>query len=37
MVLEAILSGRQPHEKLQCLYENLKLNNYFRMAFLKKM
>ena len=23
MVLEAFLTGRQPREKLQCLYENL--------------
>ena len=35
-VLEAILTRRQPHEKLQCLYENLMLNNFCKTAFLKK-
>ena len=27
MVLEAFLTGRQPREKLQCLYENLMSKN----------
>ena len=27
-VLEAILKGRQPREKLQCLYEDLMSNNF---------
>ena len=37
MVLEAIiLTGRQPHEKLQCLCENLMLNTFRKMAVLKK-
>ena len=36
MVLEAILTRRQPHEKLQCLYENLMFNNFCKTAFLKK-
>ena len=27
-VLEAILTSGQPHEKLQCLYENLMSNNF---------
>ena len=31
-VLEAILTRRQPHEKLQCLYENLMLNNFCKTA-----
>ena len=34
--LEAILTGRQPHEKLQCLYGNLMLNNFRKTAVLKK-
>ena len=35
-VLEAILTGRQPREKLQCLYENLMSNNFRKTAVLKK-
>ena len=37
MVLEAILMSRQPREKLQCLYENLMLNNFPKMAARKKI
>ena len=37
MVLEAILMGRQPHEKLQFLCENLMLNTFRKMAVLKNM
>ena len=37
MVLEAILMSRQPHENLQCLYENLMSNNFYKMAVLKKI
>ena len=37
MVLEAILMCRQPHENLQCLYENLMSNNFCKMAVLKKI
>ena len=36
-VLEAILMSRQPFEKLQCLYENLMLNNFHKMPGLKNM
>ena len=37
MVLEAILTSRQTREKLQCLYENLMLNNFRKTAVLKKI
>ena len=37
MVFNAILTSRQAREKLQCLYENLTLNNFPKMAFLKKI
>ena len=37
VVLEAILTSRQPCEKLQCLYENLMLNNFRKMAVLRKI
>ena len=33
---DAILTGRQTREKLQCLYENLMLNNFRKKALLKK-
>ena len=33
--LEAILTSRQPREKLQCLYENLMSNNFSETAVLK--
>ena len=36
-VFDAILTSRQTREKLQCLYENLKSNNFCRTAVLKKM
>ena len=36
-VFDAILTSRQTLEKLQCLYENLMLNNFRRMAVLKKI
>ena len=36
MVFDAILTSRQTHEKLQCLYENLMPNNFRRTAALKK-
>ena len=36
-VLEAILMSRQPHEKLQCLYENVMLNNFHKIAVLRKI
>ena len=36
-VLEAILTSKQPREKLQCLYENLISNNFRKTAVLKKM
>ena len=38
MVLEAILTGKQPHEKLQCLYVsgNLMSNNFRKTAVLPK-
>ena len=35
-VLEAILTGSQPREKLKCLYENLISNNFRKTAVLKK-
>ena len=35
-VLEAILTSRQPREKLLCLYENLMSNNFRKTAVLKK-
>ena len=35
-VLEAILTSRQPREKLQCLYENLMWNNFRKAVVLKK-
>ena len=35
-VFDAILMSRQTREKLQCLYENLILNNFHKMAVLKK-
>ena len=39
MVLEATLTNRQLCKKLQCLYmyENLMLNNFCKMAVLKKI
>ena len=36
-VLEAILTSRQPREKLLCLYENLMSNNFRKKAVLKKI
>ena len=36
-VFDAILTSRQMHEKLQCLCENLKSNNFRRSAVLKKI
>ena len=36
-VFNAILTSRQMREKLQCLYENPMLNNFHRMAVLKKI
>ena len=36
MVLETILTSRQPREKLQCLYEKLMSNNFRKRAVLKK-
>ena len=36
-VLEAILTSRQVHEKLQCLYENLMSNNFCKTAVLNKI
>ena len=35
-VFDAILTSRQTREKLQCLHENLMLNNFRRMAVLIK-
>ena len=35
-VLEAILTSRQPREKLLYLYENLMSNNFRKTAVLKK-
>ena len=34
-VFDAILTSRQPREKLQCLYENLMSNNFRKKAVLK--
>ena len=36
-VLDSILSSRQMRNKLQCLYENLMLNNFRGMDVLKKL
>ena len=36
MVLGAILMGRKPSEKLQCLYENLISNYFHKLAVLEK-
>ena len=36
-VFDAILTSRQTREKLQCLYENLMLNNFRKTAVLKKI
>ena len=36
-VFDAILTGRQTREKLQCLYENLMWNNFRKTAVLKKI
>ena len=36
-VLEAILTGSQPREKLKCLYENLMSNNFYKTAVPKKI
>ena len=36
-VFDAILTSRQTHEKLQCLYENLMSNNFRKTAVLKKI
>ena len=36
-VLEAILSGRQPREKIQCLYANLTSSVFCKTAVLKKI
>ena len=35
-VFDAILTSRQPCEKLQCLYENLMSNNFRKTAILEK-
>ena len=35
-VLEAILTRRQPREKLQCLYENLLSNNFRKTPIMEK-
>ena len=35
-VLEAILTSRQPREKLQCLYENLLSNNFRKTPIMEK-
>ena len=35
-VFDAILRSRQTREKLQCLYENLMLNNFRKTAVLEK-
>ena len=35
-VFDAILTSRQPSEKLQCLYENLMSNNLRKKTVLKK-
>ena len=36
-VFDAILTSRQTREKLQCLYENLMLNNFHKTAVLNKI
>ena len=36
-VFDATLTSRQTSEKLQCLYENLMLNNFRKTAVLKKI
>ena len=36
-VLDAMLTSRQMCEKLQCLYENLMSNNFYKTAVLKKI
>ena len=36
-VFDAILTSRQMHEKLQCLYENMMPNNFRKTAPLKKI
>ena len=36
MVLEAILTSRQPRENLQSLYENLMSNNFRKTSVLEK-
>ena len=36
MVLEAILTSRQPRENLQSLYENFMSNNFRKTAVLEK-
>ena len=36
-VSDAILTGRQTREKLQCLYDNLMSNNYGKTAVLNKI
>ena len=36
MVFDPFLTSRQTCEKLQCLYENLMLNNFRKMTVMKK-
>ena len=36
-LLEALLTSRQPREKLQCFYEYLMSNNFRKTAVLKKI
>ena len=36
-VFDVMLTSRQTLEKLQCLYENLMLNNFRKTAVLKKI
>ena len=36
-VFDAIMTSRQTREKLQCLYENLKSNNFLKTAVLNKI
>ena len=36
-IFDATLTSRQTREKLQCLYENLILNNFRKTAVLKKI
>ena len=36
-VFDANLTSRQTREKLQCLYENLMLNNFRKTTVLKKI